>query len=125
MSQIIKSFTGIVMVMFLMMTGSGVLSAFLQTMHAQNLHASMIDELENSHYAKSVIEECFAVLEHTSYELEICLYSETQATTACRSIADIPANMDNISLAEVVLRYPVQIVFWDLDMKQEIFGYAR
>lgn len=125
MSQIIKTFTGIIMVMFLMMTASGILGAFLQTMNAQDLHSSIIDELENSHYAPSVLKECFEIVEQTAYELEIHLYSETQTTSVCKSISDITENIDEISLAKIILRYPIQIVFFDLDMRQEILGYAR
>lgn len=125
MSQIIKTFTGIVMVMFLMMTASGILGAFLQTMNAQDLHSAMIEELENSHYAKPVVQECFDAAKQAAYELEVCLYSETQAMVTCKSAADIPADMSDIFLAEVILKYPVQIAFFDLNIQQEIFGYAR
>lgn len=125
MSQIIKSFTGIIMVLFLMMTGGGILGAFLQTMNAQDLHSAMIVELENSNYANSVLQECFTVAEKALYELEICLYSDTQSMITCKSIKDLPTDIQDISLAEVVLRYPIQIAFFDLNMEQEIFGYAR
>ena len=125
MSQIIKAFTGIVMVMFLMLTAGGILGAFLQMTNAQDLHSSMIDEVENSHYAVSVLQECFEIVEQTPYEVEIHLYSETQTPSICKSLSDIPTNVDEISLVKIILRYPIQIVFFDLNMKQEIFGYAR
>ena len=84
-----------------------------------------IDEVENSHYAVSVLQECFEIVEQTSYEVEIHLYSETQTPSICKSLSDIPTNVDEISLVKIILRYPIQIVFFDLNMKQEIFGYAR
>lgn len=52
MSQIIKAFTGIFIVMFMMVSATGILGAFLQTLHAQNLHAAIINELEDR---KSVV----------------------------------------------------------------------
>ena len=47
MSQIIKAFTGIFMVLFLMATSMGILGAFVQTLQVQNLHGQVIDELEH------------------------------------------------------------------------------
>ncbi len=124
MSQIVKAFTGIFMVMFLMMTATGILGAFLEVSNAQDLHAAIIDELENSNYARAVLEECFAVAEEASYQLEICLYSNN-GLISCTSAADIPISTTTVSMAEVVLKYPFKIAFFDLNMQQKIFGYAR
>ena len=43
MSQIMKAFTGMFIVMFMMVSATGVLSMFFQAMYAQNLHAVIID----------------------------------------------------------------------------------
>ena len=59
MSQVIKTFLGVFLILFLTVTAAGVLGAFYQMLHAQNLHAKMIDELENSDYAPLVMEACF------------------------------------------------------------------
>ena len=69
MSQIIKVFTGIYILLFLMSAGMGLLGAFLQTLQAQNLHGMVIDELENSDYAPSVLEGAFDVVEGKVHSL--------------------------------------------------------
>ena len=45
MSQVMKAFMGVFMVLFLMATSTGVIGAYYQVLHAQNTHAVMIDEL--------------------------------------------------------------------------------
>ena len=63
MSQVIKAFMGVFMVLFLLVASTGVLGAFYQILHAQNTHAHMIDELENSDFARSIMEACFEIAE--------------------------------------------------------------
>lgn len=125
MSQIMKAFTGIFIVLFMMVSATGVLGGFYQTIHAQNLHAAVINELENSNYARGVLEECFSAAEESGYALEIELYDESGTVVSCSSATDIPSNTMVITMARVVLRYPFQIAFFDIDLMQELFGYAR
>ena len=46
MSQIMKTFLGVFLIMFMVVTSSGVLSGFMTVVEAQNLHAQIINELE-------------------------------------------------------------------------------
>lgn len=125
MSQIMKAFTGIVMVMLMFLTAIGMMEAFLQSIHAQNIHAAMIDELENSHYARSVLEECFAAAESADYELEITLYSRKEGSVVCTQTAELPLEIGTMYMAKVTLYYPFRIAFLNVDIPQEIYGYAR
>lgn len=125
MSQIIKAFTGVLMVLSLMLTGIGVLSAFMDVSKAQRRHASIINELENSHYAENVLKGCFMQAEEDAYALEVSLYSTALGTVKCTDETDIPEDTKDVSMAKVVLKYPLQIGFLDLDMQQEISGYTR
>ena len=59
MSQIMKTFMGIFLLLFLMASSAGMLGAFLQVLKAQDMHAMIVDELENSDYCLSVLEESF------------------------------------------------------------------
>ena len=45
MSQIMKTFLGVFLIMFMVVTSSGVLSGFMTVVEAQNLHAQIINEL--------------------------------------------------------------------------------
>ena len=125
MSQIMKAFTGVFVMMFMMITGTGILGAFFQTLHAQNLHAVLIDEMENSDYARAVLEESFLVVEEAGYELELTLYTEYDGIVTCKNAWELPATTAQVSMAEVILKYPFQIGFFELDVQQELFGYAR
>lgn len=125
MSQIMKAFTGLFMVVFMMITATGLLGIFFQELHAQNLHAAMIDEMENSDYDNAVIRECFQVAEEAGYDLEITLYSEHQAITRCQKTEDIPITTEDVSMAKVLVKYPLQLTFFGINLEQEISGYAR
>ena len=125
MSQIIKAFTALFLLLYMMVATTSLLGAFFQVLHAQNLHASMIDELENSNYANQVIEECFEVCKQAEYELEMILYLEHEENIALDEAVDIPAVIGNVEMARVCLQYPFQLLIFDIDLTQELCGYAR
>lgn len=125
MSQVMKAFTGIFMVLFLMTVSTGVLGAFYQILHAQNTYAMMIDELENSDFAKSVIEACYEIAEKENYRLQLSLYSDSGGVQTCTSKLDLPESTDRISMTEVVLFYDIEIAFFEIAKEQQLFGYAR
>ena len=112
------------MVLFMMVVGMGILSAFLQVVHAQNMHANVITELENSDYAKPVLKEAFEVAEACFYELEISLYSE-EGVLQCKTVEDLPNTAMEIDMADIVLRYTIEIPFLQIHLKQALFGYGR
>lgn len=125
MSQVMKAFTGVFMVLFLMVTSAGVIGAFGQILHAQNTHACMIDELENSDYARHVLESCFKTAAEENYQLQLSLYSDTEEMVTCMDVSGLPEDTDFVSMAEVVLDYSIEIAFFEIDVKQQLFGYAR
>ena len=125
MSQVMKAFMGVFMVLFLMATSTGVIGAYYQVLHAQNTHAVMIDELENSDYARSVMEACFEIAEQEEYRLQLSLYSDTAEGKICTSSTDIPETTANITMVEVVLFYDIEIASFEIITEQQLFGYAR
>ena len=125
MSQVMKAFMGVFMVLFLVTTSTGILGAFYQILHAQNTHAEMVDELENSDYAKPVMEACFETAEVENYRLQLSLYSESGGILTCTSIAELPGNTEDITMIEVVLFYDIEIAFFEIAHEQQLFGYAR
>lgn len=125
MSQIIKAFTGIFIVMFMMVSATGILGTFLQTLHAQNLHAAIINELENSDYARTVLIEVFDTAEEGGYELRLRLYQEYEEYILCAAAEEVPEDVSSVMMAEVTLSYPVQLLFFQVSQKQDIVGYAR
>lgn len=125
MSQVIKAFTGLFIVLFLMTASTGILGVFYQMLHAQNTHAEMLDELENSNYARPVIEACFEIAEKEKYRLQLSFYSETQTSVICTEVKEIPEDLSDISVVEVILFYDVEVVFFKIAEELQLFGYAR
>ncbi len=125
MSQVMKAFMGVFMVLFLMITSTGVIGAFYQILHAQNTHAMMIDELENSDYAKPVMEACFEIAEAENYRLQLSLYSDSEGIKTCTSADELSEYIDGITMVEVVLFYDIEIAFFEIAKEQQLFGYAR
>ena len=74
MSQIMKTFLGVFLIMFMVVTSSGVLSGFMTVVEAQNLHAQIINELEDSDYDSSVAQSCFENASKAGDILELKLY---------------------------------------------------
>ena len=125
MSQIVKTFTALMMLLFLMFTTTSMLALMTDSVSAQNLHSAMIEELENSHYAISVMEDCFRVAKDNAYQLEMVIYSrESGKVIACES-TQIPQNTEGIYAVEVVLTYSLKSPFFYLNQEQTIAGYGR
>lgn len=125
MSQIMKAFMGVYMVLLLMTTSAGVLGAFYQILHAQNTHAIMLDELENSDFAKVIMEACFETAERESYRLQMNVYSSANEMQICTDAQELPERTEDVTMVEVVLFYDIEIAFFDIAREQQLFGYAR
>lgn len=125
MSQIMKVFIGIFMVLFMTASSMGVLGAFLQVTKAQNYHAMIIDEMENSDYCASVCEECFRIADASNYRLTITFYQENGGYVSCTTGDDIPQTPAEFTMAKVVLSFDIQIPFMGIKSSQELMGYAR
>lgn len=125
MSQIVKAFTGVFVVLYMMVTATGILSCFFQVAHAQNFHAAIIDEMENSNYSPTVLRSCFEAADVAGYELEITLYHKNTPYERISNIQQIPMELIDMKLAEVRLKYKLEIAFFQLALEQELYGYAR
>ena len=125
MSQIMKAFTGIFMLLFLTAASMGLLGAFLQVSRAGAFHAGIIDEMENSDYCKSVLEECFIAAENNQYELTVTLYETGGGYVICKEDKDIPTEVGRIDMAKVDMQFWIQIPFLGVENEQMVSGYGR
>ena len=125
MSQIIKGYLGVFLVLLLMLTSVGVLSAFMGVISAQDVHGAIIDELENSAYARNVLEEAFDKTAQAGYQMEVTLYFDDGGSNYISSKEEIPANSMKTSYARVDLRFPLKIAFFQVNQNHVISGYAR
>lgn len=125
MSQIMKAFTGVFILLFLTIASMGILACFLQVLHAENLHTSIVDELENSNYARPVLEESFLACEEANYELEVILYLQGEESVVCKTKTDIPSNLQDVQMAKINLSYPISLSFFQLKEEKQLSGYGR
>uniref|UniRef100_UPI0040574147 hypothetical protein n=1 Tax=Agathobacter sp. TaxID=2021311 RepID=UPI0040574147 len=125
MSQIMKAFMGIFLILFLMASSASVLGAFLQVLKAQDMHAMVVDELENSDYSQPVLQESFTIAEKSGYDLDITLYQENHETYLCSEKGQIPQNTKDAEMAKVTLTFFFQIPFFAINQGYSISGYAR
>lgn len=125
MSQILKSFMGIFLLLFLVMTSAGILSAFLQVLYAQDLHAQIITELEDSDYATVVIKENLMEAKEKGYQMEVILYDEEENYRKITREEELPKDCGDIAFARVHLTFWFQIPFLKINQKHTLRGYAR
>lgn len=125
MSQIMKTFMGIFLILFLMASSASVLGAFLQVLEAQDTHAMIVDELENSDYCLPVLQESFQKAENKGYDLDVILYRENHETYVCSQTEMLPQNTKDTQMAKVTLVFYFEIPFLSIHQSYAISGYAR
>ncbi len=125
MSQIMKAFTGIFLVLILTLCSTGILGVFFQTMYAQNFHAAIISELEESNYSKGILKEAFERADKEGFRLEVILYQDSDGALVCKDIQSLPNWYGEIDLAQINLWFPVKIGVFQVNEMAILQGYGR
>lgn len=125
MSQIIKTFLGIYLILFMAVTSVGILAAYMQVLGAQDLQARIVDELENSRYAAPVIRAEFEEANRAGCRLTVTLYYENGRTIAAESASRIPDSTQEVCMARVELSFPFQVACLGIRQEHTLTGYAR
>lgn len=125
MSQIMKAYTGIFLMVFLSLATAGILAAFMQVSMAQDLHADIINEIENSNYNASVLKEAFQRTSDANYGLVITLYKDNYTHVVCHNASDVPADTSLVTGAKVEMEFPFEIGFFGVAQQHNLCGYAR
>lgn len=125
MSQIMKCFTGIFIILFMTVSSIGILSAFLTVISAQNLHASIINELENSDFYEEVVRESFAKAEETKNVLVLTFYYSDNTSIEVTSEELDKYKPENVEMAKVDLRFNLNSGLFSLSDEHILSGYAR
>lgn len=123
MSQIMKAFLGVFLIMFMAVTSSGVLSGFLAVIEAQNLHAQIINELEDSDFHSDVARQCFESAAEKKDALSITFYMADNSTHTATGVSGIPDSSDIVK-ARVELKFNYQVAFFGIDQEHVLSGYA-
>ena len=119
MSQIMKTFLGVFLIMFMVVTSSGVLSGFMTVVEAQNLHAQIINELEDS----SVAQTCFENASKAGDTLELKLYMTDNSIRTVTDASQITSS-DEIEKARVELKFTYAVAFFGIEQEHVLSGYA-
>lgn len=125
MSQIMKAFTGVFLILFMAVTAMGILSAYMEVMNAQDMQARIVDEIENSDFNSSVIKNCFNQSEEAGYQLAVTLYCEETAVITAHSAGEIPIVTEGVEMAKVEMSFPFRVVFLGIDKTHTFTSYAR
>ena len=123
MSQIMKTFLGVFLIMFMVVTSSGVLSGFMTVVEAQNLHAQIINELEDSDYDSSVAQTCFENASKAGDILELKLYMTDNSIRTVTDASQI-ASSDEIEKARVELKFTYAVAFFGIEQEHVLSGYG-
>ncbi|MCM1106470.1 MAG: hypothetical protein NC355_05960 [Blautia sp.] len=125
MSQVIKTFLGVFLILFMTSAALGILSAYLGVMGAQDLQAQMVDEIENSNFASGVAQECFARAEEAGCELAVTYYYDGGGTTRCVRASQLPSNTGSVTMARVELTFPLEMKIFGFRKEHTFRGYAK
>lgn len=122
MSQIIKAYMGVFVVLLLAAVSGGILSGYLNVLAAQDMHAVMISELEDSHFYYEVLRDCFRQAEEKGYELTVTLYSEDGTVECVKTAGEIPADSNRTERAEVALQFTYEHAFLQIRTPHVLTG---
>lgn len=125
MSQIIKAFTGVFMILLMVITTTGILGGYMQVLTAQNIHSGMIEELENSDYNPQVMRESIAIARQNQVNPTIYLYGEDGNKTQVQKEDEVPEKTDNVVMAEVIVAFEYKIPFLGIREPHRLSGYAH
>lgn len=113
MSSIFKSYVSIILIIVAVFVFVGIIGVTVDVQNARDFHGSVINEIENSNHASSVIEACKETAAENGYELIVSSYVN---------------NSDGLQyskITKVVLKYNYTIGLLDINSEKEIVGYAR
>ena len=111
MKGAIETAIGIVILAFMGVLGASYVTVSLNTQRAQNYHAAVVQELENSDYADDVIASAIEKAEENGYG-ELKIEKKESSSTG-------------EAYAKVTLPYHYSIPILSIDWDHEIVGYAR
>lgn len=124
MSQIMKTFLGVFLILTMVATSAGILSSFMEVMAAQNMHAAMINEIEDSDFYYRVINDCFDTAQAKGYQLTVTMYGADNSEIRCTDKSQVPQNID-VVMARVELKFKSLLGYFGVDSEHSLEGYAR
>lgn len=128
MSQIMKGFLGVFLLLMLSVTSTEILRGYLQVLYAQDMHSQVICEVEDSYYNAAVIESCLNRAKESGYSLDISLYDKAGNnylfTTGGNNSSYEALSKADIKGGEVQLGFHYSFQFYGMDHEQFLRGYV-
>ena len=125
MSQVMKGFMGIFLLLLLAVSALGLLGGFLQVLRAQSFHSGVICELEDSDYASAVIEECLQKGKENGYALEVTVFYKTGGNLILTREEQVSQITKDVDLARVEMTFDIRIPLFGIESTQRLSGYGR
>ena len=123
MSQIMKSFLGVFLILFMTVSSVGILSGFLSVIAAQNEHAQIIDELEDSDFCPEVKRDCFRNVSANNQSLVLTLYLSDNTVQTVSNDSEVPYDTQ-VNRAFVELKFNYSVDFFGICEEHVLSGYA-
>lgn len=124
MSQIMKAYTGVFLILLMTAVSLGILSAYVQVLDAQDMKARFIHEAENSSFDTQVMQACFEESRTGGCSLEVTLFTEDGKVIVWTDENGIGTLPDNVQMARIELTFPFRIPFLGINSMHTFSGYA-
>ena len=125
MSQIMKTFLGVYIILLMTLSVMGILGAFLTVLSAQNMHSQIITELEDSDFSRQVIRSCFEQAQKAGQSLTLELYSKQDQSRVCNSWQEAELISYEIDMARVELKFDFEVAFFEIKSSHVLSGFDR
>ncbi len=124
MNQIIKSFLGVFLILFMCTCSVGIFTMFLSVLKAQNTQAEIVKELEDSNYYPAVARDCFARAQDAGYDLRISVIRQGEEAEEWTCAADVSNAKQECDCVRVCLEFPLQIALFQIGDRHSLYAYA-
>ena len=124
MSQVIKVWMSLFLILVFIVTGIGCISAGIEVEHARSFKTDVVANLENSNYNADVINSCISTASDNDYVLTIVAYGKDGSVKTYRN--GTPAeSTKGVYAASVTLKYRYKIGFLNINTEKSVRGMAR
>ncbi len=124
MSQIIKVWMSLFLILVFIVTGIGCISASTDIEHARSFKADVVANLENSNYNADVINSCISTASDCGYALTIVAYGKDGGVKTYRD-GSPAGSTKGVYAASVTLKYKYKIGFLNINTEKSVRGMAR
>ena len=124
MSEIIKSYMGVFLLLLMTLAAGEILAGYMQVLGAQNLHSEILSELEDSNYYSGVVDDAIQRAVAQGYGLSMELYDEDGHCYHISRTGDARNLPGDVVKGEVKLTFSYESPFFGLSQSHVLRGYT-